>query len=153
MTSGRVLAILALALLSLSCATRGSAPPASPEDQLRQATAAYAALVRAMDHSAIAALFTPDGEMASEGQPTVRGREAIKQHLESFKDFHVQANTLTADTVTVHGAAGDVAGTYWQRVELPSHEVVEVRGTYTAHWLRGADGTWRIQRVATAPRQ
>jgi len=123
--------------------------PANPEDQLRRATQHYADLVLAMDHAAIAALFTPDGEVAVEGQPPIQGPEAIRKHLESFKDYHVQAETLTADTVAVQGTAGRVTGTYRQRVRLPAGDIVEVSGTYTADWQRDTAGVWRLRRMST----
>jgi uncharacterized protein (TIGR02246 family) len=145
--------VLTLSVLAADCASRGSESAHSAADQLRQATATYADLVAQMDHAAIAALFTPDGELVNQGDPPVRGPEAIEHFLESFSEYHVQANTLTADTVTVHASEGQVDGTYWQRVQLPDGNVVEVHGIYTARWLRGADGTWRIQRMATIPQQ
>jgi len=104
-----------------------------------------------MDSAAIAALFTEDGEVTVVGQPPVRGRAAIARQLASFIDFHVLAETLTADRLDVAGREGLVAGTYRQRVRIPSGEVVEVHGSYTADWRREADATWHIRRMTTTP--
>ena len=125
----------------------------SADDQLREATQEYAARVAAMDNAAIAALFTTDGEMVVVGQPSVRGRDAIRRHLETFKEFHVEMELLTADTVAARGNSGRVEGTYRQRVRVPAGDVVEVHGTYVAEWMRERNSTWHIRRVLTTPQQ
>jgi ketosteroid isomerase-like protein len=106
-----------------------------------------------MDHAAIAAMYTRDGEMAAEGAPTIRGPSAIKAHLEGFKDFHVLSETLTTDSINVEGNTARVVGTYHQRVRVPAGDTIVAFGQYTADWLRDAGGQWRVRRMATAPRQ
>jgi uncharacterized protein (TIGR02246 family) len=127
--------------------------PSGPalEDQLRQAMQQYSKLLVAMDSGAIAALFTPDGEIVVTGQEPVRGRDAIRKHLESFKDFQVQSDAVTTDTVAVHGEDGHVTGSFRQRVRVPGGEVVEAHGTYTSDWLHGPDGKWYIRSMSTTP--
>lgn len=144
----RRLGFLALALVAVSCTTAGSR---RAETAIRQATARYAGLVAAMDHAAIAAMFTADGEIAVEGQQPIRGREQIERHLESFRQFHVLSEALTADRVTAHGAAAESAGTYRQKVRLPDGNVVEVHGAYTAEWRRAPSGAWEIAAMTTVP--
>ena len=126
-------------------------PPAgSPaQDELRAATQHYGDLVGAMDHSAIAALFTPDGEIAAPGRAPITGREAIFKYLESFKDQQVESAKITADSIDVHGAYGHVIGHYWQRARLPSGRKVETRGAYAADWHREPDGKWYIRFMTT----
>ncbi len=148
---GRSIAKLLPALL-LACAAHHPSPLAA-QQQLREATQHFADLVLAMDHAAIAALFTPDGEMAADDQAPIRGPAAIEAHLESFKDFHVLAESLTTDSITIKGSTGHVTGTYHQRVRIPSGEVVEVSGGYTADWSRDATGAWQIRRMATTSKR
>ncbi len=119
--------------------------------QLRQATENYAHLIAAMDSAAIAAMYTEDGESVVAGAPTLHGREAIRKQLESFRDYHVISEELTADTITIDGGHGHVAGTYHQKVRIPSGEVVQVHGGYAADWVRAGHGVWHIQRLVTTP--
>jgi len=91
--------------------------------------------------------------MTVEGQPSIRGRDAIRKHLQSFADFRVQSETLTADAIAVDGPRGHVTGTYRQRVRVPAGDVVEVHGTYSADWVRDPQGAWHIQRMLTVPQR
>jgi hypothetical protein len=80
----------------------------------------------------------------------VRSREAIRKQLESFKDFSVQSEALTADTINVDGNRAHVTGTYRRRVRIPAGDVVEVHGAYAADWLREGND-WHIQKLFTTP--
>lgn len=135
----------------LGCTVNARPGGPAPEDQLRQAVQQYSKLLAAMDSAAIAAFFTPDGELVVTGQEPVRGPDAIRKHLERFKDFQVQSHVMTTDTVEVHGVEGHVTGHFQQKVRIPSGEVVEARGTYAADWLHGADGKWRLRSLSTTP--
>lgn len=148
MTAARRLCTL-LAIAVAACASHDAATPRDDAAALRAATQRYAELVQRMDHAAVAAMFAPGGQIVATGRAPIRGPVAIRKYLESFKDFHVESETMTADSVTVDGAEGYVSGNYRQRVRVPAGDVVEVHGSYTAEWLRGADGVWRIQRIAT----
>ena len=120
--------------------------------EIRQATRNYSGLIVAMDHAAIAAMYTKDGEMSAEGEPTIRGPDAIRAHLETFKDFHVLSEILTTDSISVEGNTARVVGTYHQRVRVPAGDTVMAAGEYMADWLRDPAGQWRVRRMTTAPR-
>jgi uncharacterized protein (TIGR02246 family) len=141
--------IIAVIVASTACATRVSTADATT--QLRQATENYAHLILAMDGAAIAALYTDDGESVVVGQPPLRGPEAIRKQLESFRDYHVLSENLTADTITIDGPDGHVVGKYRQRVRIPSGDVVEVHGGYAADWIRVRRDGWKIRRMVTTP--
>ena len=143
--------LLAVAQIT-ACSPRHDAPDLARQREIQQATQHYSDLIVAMDHASIAAMYTNDGEMAAEGQPIIRGPDAIKAHLETFKDFHVLSESLTADTITVSDSAAHVVGTYHQKVRIPAGDVVEVSGGYVADWLLDKTGQWRVRRMATAPR-
>lgn len=49
-----------------------------------------------MAHVRIADTYTPEGEMQYEQEQVFRGPAAIRSHLESFADFKVLDNRLTA---------------------------------------------------------
>ena len=112
---------------------------------------AYTALVGRMDHDRIAAMFVDDGEMASAGGPTIRGRRAILDHLLSFSSYRVVSDRMSSDSVTVSGGSATQVGRYWQRVQLPDGKVIEVHGRYRTEWALDTVGTWRIRRMETLP--
>lgn len=142
--------LLFLVTLLIGCSASRPSSDSAKQREIQQATGRYSDLIVAMDHAAIAAMYTEDGEMAAEGQPTIRGPAAIKAHLETFKDFHVLSESLTADSITFSGNAAHVLGNYHQRVRVPAGDVVEVSGRYEADWLLDASGGWRVRRMATA---
>jgi uncharacterized protein (TIGR02246 family) len=152
------LASLALGLALAATVTPMSAehrqpPSAEPTAEIRRATKHYADLILAMDASGLAAAFAPDGEMVVVGQPPVRGRQTIREAFESFKDFKVQAEEMTADYIAITGTGARAEGTYKQTVRVPDGSVVSVHGTYVADWIRAADGSWLIKTLTTTPQQ
>lgn len=144
--------VLGAALWS-GCATVPRPAGSPAENELRAGMERYRDLVVAMDHAGIAALFTPDGEIAVRGQPPITGRDAILKHLERFKDYRVESEEITTESADVHGAFGHVTGHYRERVRLPSGRKEEARGAYAADWHREPDGKWYIRFLTTIPQR
>jgi uncharacterized protein (TIGR02246 family) len=138
-------------LIGAALAVVGCRSTATPEVTIEAALAHYASLAAAMQHDSIAALFTPDGELATEGQPAITGPEAIRAHLHSFVGYHVLSNELVANTTRASADSADQAGTFRQRVQVPAGDTVSVQGRFTIRWIRDRAGAWRIQRMATRP--
>lgn len=136
---------IAAAVLASACAT-----VRSPEAAIRQATQRYESYVTAMDSAAIAAMFTPEGELEVPGGEPVRGPEAIRKYLEGFAQFHVFSDRMTTDRVDVSGTVAHSEGSYEQRVRLPNGSTVNVHGRYMAEWIQ-SNGQWRIAKLSTAP--
>lgn len=126
-------------------------PTSSEEVRVNSALRRYSALVLAMDHSGIAALFAEDGEIANEGQAPIRGRASIQGFLSAFSAYKVLENSTTPSITTVHGKTALQQGSYRQRVRTPQGGVVEVSGNFTAEWVRDSTGEWLIQRMGTRP--
>lgn len=143
---------LALALaLATAC---GGATPRSMAERGRDLDAAlnhYGRLVRAMASDSIAALYLPDGELGSAGQPTITGPDSIRAFLHRFDQYRVLGSAMMVDSSRLAGDSGIQHGRYTQRVRLPSGDTVEVSGLFTAEWLIGPTGEWRIRRMGTAP--
>jgi len=141
--------------LATSCAPQGKAPPrhADVDAELRQATQRYARLVLHMDNAGIAALFTEDGQLVTQGQKPIEGPKEIESFLEKFKQYHVQAESLETQAVTGNADSGQVTGRYHQSVRLPAGNVVDVHGAFTADWVRGSDDVWRMRRMTAIPDQ
>jgi ketosteroid isomerase-like protein len=140
---------LALLCTAMACIARRPASVESQQAQVRAATRHYADLVLAMNHHAIAELFTPDGEIRADDQPPIHGREAIERHLQAFAAYKVLEESLTADAIEMSTGGAHVSGTYHQRVRLPTGEVVTVGGEYTADWVLTPSSGWHIKRMAT----
>lgn len=143
---------LALALLLVAGCTMPT--PRSEAERNRDLDAAlnhYGRLVRTMASDSIAALYTPDGELGGVGQPTVSGPDSIRAFLHRFDQFQVLDATLVLDSSRLAGDTGIQHGRYAQRVRLPAGDTVEVSGRFTAEWVPGPSGEWRIRRMGTAP--
>ena len=145
----KIASFLIVAVWACSCSTHVRPSLLRSQQEIREATARYADLVLRMDNGGIAALFASDGEIAVDGREPIRGRANIEAFLEGFKDFHVLAESLTADSIQINGARAHVIGKYRQRVRVPSGDTVEVEGAYTGDWIQDISGPWRIRRIAT----
>lgn len=138
-----VVAVLALA------ACRTAPTPAVARAQVVSALATYDSLILHMDHDRIAATFTPDGETVDGDQAPIRGPAAIRAHLMEFAAYRVLANRLDPDSTRVLGDTAWQAGTYWQRVQVPAGDTVQVSGRFAVTWEQTAPGRWQIERMHT----
>lgn len=111
----------------------------------------YEHFVLIMAHDSIAALFTPDGELHTPSASSPVGPTAIAAYLHSFDQFHVVADSMTADSTTARADSGRQVGSYWQRVVVPKGDTVEVRGRFEARWRRSPSGQWRLTWLGTTP--
>jgi uncharacterized protein (TIGR02246 family) len=149
----RVLIASSLVSMAVSCGPQNKAPErkVDVDAELRQATQHYADLVQKMDNAAVAALFTDDGQLVTGGQKPIQGPQAIQAFLDTFKQYHVQSETLTVQEVRGNSQTAHVLGRYDQKVQLPAGNVVEVQGSFAADWVRGHDDIWRMRRLAAFP--
>ena len=162
MAQRRMRAYLALssslfAATTLAACTRepriASAPAAAVSEEARVEAALfrYAQLVLAMDHSALAELFTPEAEISHAGGTPVRGRAAIYSFLSSFVDYQVLEYSIAPASTLIHGDGAAQSGMYRQRVRTPQGQVLEVSGHFEAQWLRDRSGAWLISHMRTTP--
>ena len=142
----RTLWLALVVLVGLACRSAGTD---AREQHTRDSTSVdaalqrYAALVIAMDHDAIGRLFADSGRLLRAGQPPMIGPAAVSAFLESYQDYHVEQNEITPDSTQVQGDSARQVGRYHQRVQLPDHTTVEVRGHFETIWTKvGTD--WRI---------
>jgi ketosteroid isomerase-like protein len=151
----RASASLRLLLCGLAALILGACAAAPPKPAATAGVEAafehYCELLRAMDHTGIAAMFAPDGEVDNPGAAPIRGPAAIDAFLQGFSDYHVLAYTTEAVRILVHGDTAELTGIFHQRVRVPQGEVIEVSGRLEAHWVRAGKGGWLVQRMATSP--
>jgi len=149
-------AVLGLGSMSTTCTSSGggsSDPEAIRTDRsmVDAKLQEYSELVVAMDHTAIASLFLPEGELVNEGAKPVHGPDAIDKYLRRFSDYHVLSNRIAATRTTVHGDTARQFGTWTQRVRTPKGETLDVAGRFEATWLRARPREWKILRLGTRP--
>ncbi len=128
-----------------------SAPSAAVSETVpvEAALSRYVQLALAMDHSALAALFSPDAEVVHAGGTPVRGRAAIHSLLSSFTGYQVLEYSMVPASTLVQRDSATQSGTYRQRVRTPQGQVLDVSGQFEAHWLRDPSGTWLISHMLT----
>jgi uncharacterized protein (TIGR02246 family) len=103
----------------------------------------YRMAVLAGDARAVAAVYSDDGMELPPGHPIVQGRSAIEQHFQGlFQTAKVTAFTFLHLDATVDGNVAYDAGTYEQRLALPSGQVLADAGKYLVV-LKKRPGGWK----------
>ena len=148
MRHARAAGLLLLALLATACATH---PAPSATAEVESAFQRYCALMRAMDHSGIEAMFSADGEIVNAGQAPIRGPAMINAFLGGFADYQVLAYTTEPPATRVSGDYASLQSIYHERVRTPDGRVLEVSGHLEALWRRSTHGRWYVTRMATTP--
>jgi len=128
--------------LFLSCNTT-----AHNEKGVEAAMKKYDRLIKKMDATAIAMLYTPDGDLGE----MAHGRDSIKKFLATFKNVRVLAQSSTTSSISINGDSSFQKGTYRQMVLINGKDTVKVKGEYTAHWLWVSGQGWLIKHMATKP--
>ena len=139
-------------LLALAASGLAAPPPTDARAEIESAIATYARLVKAQDVEKIAASYTPDGEILNPGMDAVRGPEAIRKFLGSFKEVKVEAAEMLPGAIEIGVNEATQWGTYTQRVRFPDRaRPLAVAGRYVADWRRQPDGRWLLRRMLTQP--
>jgi len=146
--AGPTACVVLTLLAATSCATQ---PAASPQAQVEAAFDHYCTLMLAMDHAAIAAMFSADGEIVNAGQAPIRGPAMINAFLAGFSDYKVLAYTTDPPQTRVNGDYANLRTIYHEKVRVPDGRVAEVSGHLEALWRRSPRGPWYVTRMATAP--
>ena len=145
--AGASVAVLLAALVSLlACATR---PASSPRADVEATFQRYCALLRVMDHSAIAAMFSADGEIVNTGEAPVRGAAMINAYLAGFADYKILSYTTGPLVTNVDGDYARLQTVYHETVRIPDGRVITASGQLEALWRRSSKGRWYLTRVAT----
>jgi hypothetical protein len=132
-------------LVVLACLTSCQNPPARPD--LRAAMEEYDRLIRKTDADSIALLYAVDGDLGS----MAHGRDSIRKFLYKFKDFKVLEQESTIDSVRTTPDTGFLAGSYHQKVIIPGHDTVSVKGMFSSTWILVPEYGWQIKKMETRP--
>lgn len=141
----RFVALLTLTALTLSTSTMAQQPPpppaAAPQEpgielpaELKRVLTDYEKAWAARDAKTLAALFTEDGFVLTNGQPMARGRAAIEARLTGQGG----PLALRAIAYAVDGKIGYIIGAFAQKAGAPD------AGKFTLTLRRDAAGRWLI---------
>jgi len=111
-----------------------SLPAVTLPPELARVLADYEAAWQKSDANALAALFTPDGFVLSQGAAPVRSRDAIRRHY-TGKGGPLALRALAFRT---DGSIGYIIGGYAMRRGEPD------AGKFTLTLRKGEDGRWLI---------
>ena len=107
----------------------------------------YDHLILGMNADSISMIYAPDGELGT----MARGRDSIRNFLNTFKNFHVLSQSSETDHISLHQDSAFQTGTYRQTVIIPSKDTVTVKGTFSAFWIWSGGNGWLIRRMETKP--
>lgn len=120
------------------------------EKQIESALQRYSRLVSAMDASAVADMYAPDGVWERQSGP-LQGRSAIRAALEANGGVRVVSNDMTTAFISYNGPAIVQTGDFRQSVRLPDGKIVNAAGKFEATWVKGENGDWWIRRMIFRP--
>ena len=137
--AGRSVAAVRAALVSLlACATR---PASSTRADVEATFRRYCALLRVMDHSAIAAMFSADGEIVNTGEAPVRGAAMINAYLAGFADYKILSYTTGPLVTNVAGDYARLQTAYHETLRIPDGRVITASALRVRRSFQGAART------------
>jgi uncharacterized protein (TIGR02246 family) len=142
-------AAFALSTLTLVLAGCSDSPPradkAAIEKSLREVEFDMAKNVAAKDAAAFSAHYTTDAIFMTPGEPSAKGRDAIRAAMTGmFADPNLKLD-FSADRVEIadSGDLGATHGTYTLTATNPAtRKPITDKGSYVTVFRKQADGTW-----------
>ena len=140
----RLASIFLLFLCFAYCIT-GCSPHQGNKDELILRMKLYDHLILKTDGDSIALLYSPDGELGN----AAKSRNQIRNFLYNYRHYKVLEQASSLDTVSIDGDTAFVKGIYHQKVVVPEHDTVTVKGTYASKWEWVKGERWLIKRMET----
>ena len=137
-TTGLVRTVVFLACMYLI----PSAHAEGVKSAIEAANAQFSAAAEKGDGAALAALYSPDGQVMPPGSDPIRGTEGIQKFWQGALDSGVAAIGLKTIEVFGHGTTATEVGAYELRDK--TGKVVD-HGKYIVVWQH-ADGRWKLLR-------
>jgi len=137
-TTGLVRTVVFLACMYLI----PSAHAEGVKSAIEAANAQFSAAAEKGDGAALAALYSPDGQVMPPGSDPIRGTEGIQKFWQGALDSGVAAIGLKTIEVFGHGTTATEVGAYELRDK--AGKVVD-HGKYIVVWQH-AGGTWKLRR-------
>jgi uncharacterized protein (TIGR02246 family) len=131
----------AVAFLAGMCLT-SAAYADGVRSEIEAANAQFSSAAAKGDGAALAALYSPDGQVMPAGSDPIRGAEAIQKFWQGALDSGIAAIGLKTIDVFGHGPTATEVGEYELRDK--AGKVLD-HGKYIVVWQR-ADGKWKLVR-------
>jgi uncharacterized protein (TIGR02246 family) len=98
------------------------------------------------DLDRLVAFYADDASILPVAQPTVTGRQAIREEWEQILSIRGSKNTATTTTVEVSraGDLGYTQGTYSTTFDLKDGTTGTEHGKWVSIWKKQPDGTWKV---------
>jgi uncharacterized protein (TIGR02246 family) len=136
--TGLICTVVFLACICLTPAAHADGVKAAIEAVNSQ----FSAAVAKGDGAALAAFYSPDGQVMPAGSDPIRGTEAIQKFMQGALDLGIAAISLKTIEVFGHGPTATEVGEYEQRDK--AGKVLD-HGKYIVVWQH-ADGKWKLLR-------
>jgi uncharacterized protein (TIGR02246 family) len=133
--------ICAFTLIAVTCLT-SAAHADGVKGAIEAANGEFSAAVAKGDGAALAALYSPDGQVMPAGSEPIRGVDAIQKFWQGALDSGVAAIGLKTIEVFGQGRTATEVGEYELRGK--AGKVLD-HGKYIVVW-RNADGKWKVLR-------
>ncbi|MEZ0242666.1 MAG: DUF4440 domain-containing protein [Sphingomonas sp.] len=138
------------ALLMAAAMTGTQADPVCQGVRVEDAVAHYAALTKAMNVHALAALYGEDGVLIGRSGVPITGAVAIEKFFAGFTGVTIEEQAMPVAMVSPIDGGWRVEGDYLQRATAPDGPHL-AKGSYRADWRCGAAG-WQLARMVFTPR-
>jgi len=107
----------------------------------------WIAAFNARDVDAIVSLYSENVVVMPPGEPSLHGRDAVRQWLESFFEGHTAHQELVNDEVVVAGPWAWMRGHFTLVIEQrDAPGEIRRQGKHLVIWRRGDDGGWLAAR-------
>jgi uncharacterized protein (TIGR02246 family) len=107
----------------------------------------WIAAFNAGDVDTVVSLYTDDVVVMPPAEPSLHGREAVRQWLGAFFESHTARQSLTNDEVVVTGDWAWMRGHFTlviERRDVPGE--IRHEGKHLVIWRRQEDGSWMAAR-------
>ena len=146
---------LVAGLLGLAgCSTAPPSNTAADEQSISALRDAYASAFTAEDAARTAALFEPDGILMEDKAQQIKGRDAIRAHLEKLMAGMETDIQLKSEETVVNGDWAFDRGQTWVHImsKDPTSKMPMImdQGKYVAILKKQSNGTWQIARTAAS---
>ena len=103
-----------------------------------------------LDADSVASIFAENGELGQEGQPSITGRETIRDYMKSFTNIKIYENRSESESIEFSGDSAVQKGKFHQRLSFHS-DTVQGSGEFNAVWVKGKDNEWLLRKMMTKP--
>jgi uncharacterized protein (TIGR02246 family) len=138
----RITGLVCTALFLACMYLTPSAHAEGAKSAIEAANAQFSAAAEKGDGAALAALYSPDGQVMPPGSDPIRGTEGIQKFWQGALDSGVAAIGLKTIEVFGHGTTATEVGAYELRDK--AGKVLD-HGKYIVVWQH-AGGTWKLLR-------